>query len=220
MDVHHVVSRHLDRQYRSRCVRSSHLEDGYPNPAFKQVDAADAFWAASILSRFTDLMIRGVVEEARLANPEATRYLADVIIKRRDKTVRWGITGTNPVDRFEIRNSATPELAYDNAAERLHLVEPTAQYIVQWASFDNSTGTTQSIREEVETEDTRSLIPPDIWGPPDRAGLRYAIASISTRHSMFTHWASPVVVTVRNRDGLVDVVGIDRSARIPPNVGR
>jgi hypothetical protein len=192
----------------------------YPNPAFKQMDAADAFWAASILSRFTDLMIRGVVEEARLTNPEAARYLADVIITRRDKTVRWGITGTNPVDRFEIRHNAAPELTYDNAAERLHLVEPIAQYIVQWASFDNGTGTTQSIRDEVETEDTRALIPPDIWGPPDRAGLRYAIALISTRHPMFTHWASPVVVTVRNRDGVVDVVGIDRSADTPPKHGR
>ena len=37
----------------------------YPNPAFKQMDAADAFWAASIVSRFTDPMIRAVVEEAR-----------------------------------------------------------------------------------------------------------------------------------------------------------
>ena len=30
----------------------------YPNPAFAQLDAADAFWAASIMSRFTDTMIR------------------------------------------------------------------------------------------------------------------------------------------------------------------
>jgi hypothetical protein len=53
------------------------------------MDAADAFWAASIVSRFTDTMIRGIVEEAHLTNPDAARYLADVIIKRRDKTVRW-----------------------------------------------------------------------------------------------------------------------------------
>ena len=32
--------------------------------------------------------------------------------KRRDKTVRWGITATNPVDRFEIRDGTTPELTY------------------------------------------------------------------------------------------------------------
>ena len=62
------------------------------------MDAADAFWAGEHLSPFTDAMIRGVVEEARLTNPDAARYLADVIIKRRDKTVRWGITRTNPLD--------------------------------------------------------------------------------------------------------------------------
>ena len=48
----------------------------YPNPAFQQLDAADAFWAASIMSRFTDTMIRAVVEEARLSNPDAAAYLA------------------------------------------------------------------------------------------------------------------------------------------------
>jgi hypothetical protein len=37
---------------------------------------------------------------------------------------------------------------------------------------------------------------------------------------MFVHWASPVVVTVRNRDGVLDVVGIDRSADTPPNLRR
>ena len=45
----------------------------YPNPAFQQLDAADAFWAASIISRFTDTMIRAVVEEARLSNPAGGR---------------------------------------------------------------------------------------------------------------------------------------------------
>ena len=91
----------------------------YTNPAFKQMDAADAFWAVSIVSKYSDAMIRGVVEEARLTNSAATRYLADVIIKRRDKTVRWGITRTNPLDRFEIRKGGAPELRFDNAAVRL-----------------------------------------------------------------------------------------------------
>ena len=118
----------------------------YPNPAFKQMDAADAFWAASIMSRFTDAMIRGVVEEARLTNPEAARYLADVIIKRRDKTVRWGITRTNPLDRFEIRNDGAPELAFDNAAVRLHLVQQQPEYQIEWAAFDNNAGTNGAIR--------------------------------------------------------------------------
>jgi hypothetical protein len=184
----------------------------YPNPAFKQMDAADAFWAASIVSRFTDAMIRGVVEEARLTNPDAARYLADVIIKRRDKTVRWGITGTNPVDRFDIRAGGSgPELTFDNAAVRLRLVDQlTSRYVVRWAPFDNRSSTTQSMQSEVDTTASVTTIPPGIWGPPDEAGIRYAVASISTRNSQFAHWTSPVIVTVRNRDGRLDVVGIAR----------
>jgi hypothetical protein len=187
----------------------------YPNPAFNQLDGADAFWAASIMSKFTDRMIRGIVEAALLSNSDAAAYLADVIIKRRDKTVRWGITATNPVDRFAIRDGATPELAFDNAAVRLNLVEPGARHVVRWAPFDNGTGTVQPFQTEVETAGSRVAIPAGIWGPPDETGFRYAVASISTTHPGFAHWANPVVVTVRNRDGVLDVVGINRPVDSP-----
>ena len=100
----------------------------YPNPAFQQLDAADAFWAASIIARFTDTMVRAVVEEARLSNPDAAAYLADIIIKRRDKTVRWGITATNPVDRFTIAPGPAPALAFDNLAARLGLAAGELRY--------------------------------------------------------------------------------------------
>ena len=33
----------------------------YPNPAFNRMDAADAFWAASLVSQFTDEIIRAIV---------------------------------------------------------------------------------------------------------------------------------------------------------------
>ena len=185
----------------------------YPNPSFNQMDAADAFWAASIVSRFSDQMIRGIVEEARLSDRDAASYLADVIIKRRDKVVRWGITGTNPVDRFDIRQGLSPQFAFDNAAVRLHFV-PGARYIVQWSPFDNRVGTALPKQSEVETDGSPVAIPPGIFGPSDEAGLHYATASISTIHPMFTHWAAPVVVTIRKRDGQLDVVGIHRPVNV------
>jgi hypothetical protein len=182
----------------------------YPNPAFNQLDAADAFWAASIMSRFTDAMIRGIVEESRLSSSDAAASLAEVIIKRRDKTVRWGITGINPIDRFEIAPGSMPALAFDNAAVRLQLVADAVRYVVGWAPFDNRSGTAGSAQATFDTAETRVVIPQDIWGPPDEAGLRYAVVSISTRHPMFAHWAKPVLVTLRNRAGLLDIVGIER----------
>jgi hypothetical protein len=187
----------------------------YPNPAFKQMDAADAFWAASLMSRFSDAMIRGVVEEARLTNPEATRYVADVLIRRRDKSVRWGLTRTNPLDRFEIRNGPAPELAFDNAAVRLHIVTQPPAYAIRWAPFDNHAGTAGPIRTTLETAESRVAIPADVWGPPDGLGFRYAVALISTTHPAFPHWNQPVKVTIRNRKGLLDVVGIDRPTDLP-----
>jgi hypothetical protein len=191
----------------------------YPNPAFKQLDAADAFWAASILSRFSDTMIRAVVEQAQLSNPGAARYLSDIIIKRRDKTVRWGVTATNPLDRFEIRGGRAPELAFDNLAARLGYAQG-ARYTLQWAAFDNRTGTTAAAQAPVDVDAMRTPVPADIWGPPDAAGIRYAAASIATDHPLFRHWATPVVVTIRNRNGVLDVVGIDRPTEFPEAVTR
>jgi hypothetical protein len=187
----------------------------YPNPAFKQMDAADAFWAARIVSRFTDAMIREVVEEARLTNPDAARYLADVIIKRRDKTVRWGITRTNPLDRFEIRNGQAPQLAFENAAVRLRAVPDAPAYRIEWAPFDNMAGTAGAVLATRTTDEPQVAIPLDAFGPPDAVGLRYTVASISTIQRTFPHWNKPVRVTVRNRNGLFDVVGIERPTDLP-----
>ena len=39
----------------------------YPNPAFENMRPDDAFWAARIVSKFTDEAIRAVVEKARTA---------------------------------------------------------------------------------------------------------------------------------------------------------
>ena len=187
----------------------------YPNPAFQQLDAADAFWAASLMSRFTDTMIRAVVEEARLSNPAAARYLADLIIKRRDKTVRWGISATNPVDRFTIEPGPEPALAFDNIAARLGLAGGDIRYTVRWSPFDNRAAKPLGEHTPVDAERLRAPIPSGIWGPPDAAGIRYAVAAISTLTPQFGHWAAPVRVTIRNRGGTLDVVGIERPTAFP-----
>src|SRR4029453_18879687 len=62
-----------------------------PNPAFNQLDGAYPFWAASIMAKFTDQMIRGIVEESKLSNSDGPTYLADGITNRRDKAGGWGI---------------------------------------------------------------------------------------------------------------------------------
>jgi hypothetical protein len=183
----------------------------YPQPAFAEMDAADAFWTARIASRFTDQMIRGIVETGRLSDPEAARFLTDVIIRRRDKVVAYWISRTNPLDNFELRqDGASTTLVFDNAAIRVRAAAPGATYKVRWSALDNMTGAMRPAGIDADLTETRTPVPDTAWGPRDDAGTRYATVAIETIHPAFPYWKDPVRVTIRNRNGSLDVVGIER----------
>jgi hypothetical protein len=175
------------------------------------MDAADAFWAARIASRFTDAMIKAIVETGELSDPAAARYLTDVIIKRRDKVVAYWLVQANPLDSFKVVSTAKGrDVTFDNAAARLRIVEPGVAYRARWASFDNATGAQRPVGEEFDFTDTRLAIPDSAWGPMDTSGFRYAVASIRTSSAKRADWMMPVIVTVRERGGNVDLVGLER----------
>ncbi len=184
----------------------------YPQPAFNSMDAADAFWAARIASRFTDPMIEAVVKAGELSDPEAARYLTDVIIRRRDKVVAHWISGVNPLDGFTVgRNATGAELTFDNAATRLQVAKGGSTYRVRWSSRDNQSCREQPVGQPIVATDPRIAVPDGAWGPADASGDRYAVASIETIHPDFLSWSSPIVVTIRNRTGVLSVVGIERT---------
>ena len=184
----------------------------YPHPAFDQMDAEDAFWAARIASRFTDEMITAIVQSARLSDPRATDYLTGVIIKRRNKVVARWITATNPLDAFDAQSGARGvTLTFDHAAARLGLAPDTATYRVDYAALDNMRGTERGAGGTI-AESRALAVPESAWGPADASGFRYAIVSIRTLQDGYQHWAQPIRVTLRDRDGRATVVGIDRPA--------
>ncbi len=74
--------------------------------------------------------------------------------------------------------------------------------------LDNLAGTEKPIGEEVELDGARATVPQAAWGPTDDVGYRYAVAGVRTLHPDFSHWSEPVRVTLRDRQGEVDVVGI------------
>jgi hypothetical protein len=192
----------------------------YPHPAFDQMDATDAFWAASIVARFTDPMIKSLVETARLTDPRASAYLSDVIIRRRDKVVAHWLTGTNPLDRFDVqRDAGIDYLTFDHAAVRLGLVADTAAYRTTVASLDNTTGTQLDVAAPEVTRQRRAAIPAAAWGPADASGDRYAVIAIRTLQDGAPHWAHAIRVTIRERRGSLTVVGIDRPQGLAGNRG-
>ncbi len=189
----------------------------YPNPAFNRMDAADAFWAASLVSQFTDEMIRAIVAEARMSDPEAVAYLTDVIITRRDKVVNYWISRTNPLDHFDVqrRTDSGLQLTFENAAIRVGAAPEGGRYTVRWSALDNLSGQERPAGEAVDLAEARATVPDAAWGPPDDVGDRYAVAAIRTLHPEFPHWSEPVLVTLRDRAGDVDVVAIERPSDDP-----
>jgi len=187
----------------------------YPQPAFDQMDDADAFWAASLASRFTNPMIEAIVKTGELSDPAAARYLTDVIIKRRDKVVKYWITRTNPLDRFAVEPAMGGTLlTFDNAAIRLQAAPPGASYKVRWTALDNMARTARPVGDEVALDRMLATVPAAAWGPVDDGGARYAVAAIRTEHATFPAWNRPVEVTLRDRGGVIDVVGIVRPANV------
>jgi len=183
----------------------------YPQPAFGQMDAADGFWAASIASRFSDDMLRAIVDAGQLSDRDAARYLTAALIERRNKVVAYWMTRTNPLDRFAIERSGRgTELTFDNAAVRLGLATARGEYMVRWTSLDNASGTEAPAGAERTINGSRLVVPADAWGTRDQAGDRYAMASIKTIDPAYAWWSNPVVITLRERNGLVTVVGIRR----------
>ena len=69
----------------------------YPNTAFDNMRADDAFWAARIVARFSDDAIRAVVAKARYSDPRASEYMTSTLIMRRDKVLRTWLAAVNPV---------------------------------------------------------------------------------------------------------------------------
>jgi len=190
----------------------------YPNAAFDNLDAADAFWAARIVARFSDEAVRRIVADAEISDPAAAEYLAEVIIARRDKVVGHWIAQTNPIDSLVLRGGGgSLRLAWDNAAIRAGAATGTATYSVRFSSFDNRDGAEIDLTEQ-ETAEPSIAVPAaaSSWGPADDFGYHYLRARIATRHPDFPHWERPVIVTLRDKgQGEIDIVGIERPREWP-----
>ena len=115
---------------------------------------------------FTDEMIRAAVREARYADPEAGRMLADVLILRRNKIAQTYLTKITPLTRFALDDAHT--LTFENAAVRAGVAKPPANgYRAAWSRFDNATQAAEPIGEAVTFQAERVPAPAAVVRSPD-----------------------------------------------------
>jgi len=169
----------------------------YPNPAFERMLPDDGFWAARIVSRFTDEMVRALVHTGQYDDPAAERQLADTLIKRRDKTVGYYFRQVNPLAEFETVSGADgARLRFRNLGEDAQLGSATG-YEYEWFALDNATHALTSLGAAAQTATTTVPIP--------LAGGGYRMVRIRTQ-SAEPNWMKTVDVYLRG----AGLVGIER----------
>jgi hypothetical protein len=164
----------------------------YPNPAFLLMDVEDGFWGAKQVASFTDDEIRALVQAGEYSDPRATEWVAECLIKRRDKIAEAWFSQALPLDRFRLVDGA---LAFDDLAQGRGAAPH--EYTLKWVSYDRG-GSATPLPDAVGRQ-----------APPLRADTAYLAATIALANAA-DPCPRPVTVYLRPRSGALEVVGIDR----------
>jgi hypothetical protein len=155
----------------------------YPNAAFDNMRPDDAFWAARIVSKFSDAAIRAVVEKAAYSDPSATDFLTKTIIARRDKVVAAWINQVCPVEAMTL--SADGTLTFRNAAVDAKAATAPERYDLDWFRFDNATDQRTPVGGTM-TATSGSARAPEGLMTGDFVGV-----SVKATHAQQPGWATP-----------------------------
>ena len=178
----------------------------YPNPAFENMRPDDAFWAARIVSAFSDAAIRAIVEKARYSDPKATEYVTQTIIKRRDKVVATWLNGVNPV--IDPAVSADGVLTFRNAAVAARVAEGPRGYTLQWFRLDNATASRTNVGGLVSVTTSRGEVSAEVLAP---ASGDYIGVTITADHPSHAAWSKPATFYFRRSAGQWVWVGAERT---------
>jgi hypothetical protein len=177
----------------------------YPNPAFDNMRPDDAFWAARIVSRFSDSAIRAIVEKANYSDPRATEYMTATLIKRRDKVLQTWLNGVNPV--VDPALSAAGRLTWSNAAVAARMADAPASYTLQWFRFDNAAQTRANVGEPTTVTADDATAPAALLG---QSGADYIGVAITAKHATHSAWAKPATFYFRRAADGWTWVGAER----------
>ena len=172
----------------------------YPNPAFENMRADDAFWAARIVARFRDEAIRAIVAKAGYSEPGAAEYVTKTLIARRDKVVRAWLTGVTPIAQPRLASDGT--LTFQNAAVTADVAVAPRSYTIRWSRFDNSTGADSGEPVEMRVTEPRAQAPARM-----QTESGYLSVAIGADHPDFPHWAQPVLAHFRRSGDGWELVG-------------
>jgi hypothetical protein len=174
-----------------------------PTAAYYEMRDDDAFWAARKVMAFSDELIRAVVKTGQFSDPKAEQYLADTLIKRRNKIGKAYLTKINPV--VDPALDASGALTFGNAAVQHGVANAPRGYAATWYAFDNATGESKRIGETTGAEG-RMQAPAGVGGAPGT----YLRVDVATDHPQYPAWKQPVQVYFLRQASGWKLVGLER----------
>ncbi|MEX0600414.1 MAG: hypothetical protein WD205_07215 [Rhodothermales bacterium] len=108
---------------------------GFPNPAFRRMDARDGFWMAKQIAQFDDTDIEAIVRTSEYPDETATRHVTETLAERRDQIADAYLTLGGGIDAFETKKTPGGTVL----TFRELLPEKTGNSrTVAWHRFDNA----------------------------------------------------------------------------------
>ena len=104
-DYPHLVPHPEIGYVKSEVFDPDEWKAAWDNPAFFAMTEADGYWAAKIVSAFTDAHIRAAVETGELPSAELEDTLTEVISLRRDRVVQRYFSSVTPLEEARVEGS-------------------------------------------------------------------------------------------------------------------
>ncbi len=168
--------------------------------AYMELRDDDAFWAARRVAAFTDEMIRAVVNTGQFSNAADEKYLADVLIQRRDRIKSIYLTQVNPVVNPALDGKG---LTFENAAVAAGVAHGAVSYRASWMTFDNATGATKPIGE---TQSPTTTVP----APGGLPSSGFVAVDISAVSDNYPTWKQPARAFFRQEGSGWRLIGFER----------
>ena len=155
-------------------------------------------------------MIRAVVHTGEFSDQAAEKYLADVLIQRRDTIKRIYLTQVNPI--VDVRLDAQG-LTFENAAVAGGVAQGPVAYRASWMLFDNMTGATKPLSETESAATT-------IAAPNDLPSSGFVAVDISADSESYPTWKQPVRAYFQRDGASWKLVGFERQPEEMPAAGK
>ena len=174
----------------------------YPNPAFVNARPDDLYWGARHVVAMTNDAILAVVRTAEYTDPEATSYLTQTLITRRDKIGQLWMNMVLPIEDFAL--SPTGTFTFSNIAVDSKVSTQGEGYTIEWASFDNATHTA------TPAGDLQSTTGLSASAPAGALDNEFVQVTVKGKHRDHPGWSLPCRVVFHKQSAGWKLVGVER----------